>query len=237
MLSQMSFDMAIAMPHLDEADPFAFGIEMKRIRPKMPVILLAHGLKGVYPLPEGRDYSGIDRVFLWSGSSDLLLALVKNAEDRMNIEADTQKAKVRVLLLVEDSPAYYSFFLPLIYREVVRQTQAVLEGGLNEEHRLLTMRARPKILLAVNFEEAMEYYQKYRPYLFGIISDARFPREGRMVEEGGYLLLKQVHREIPDLPLLLLSANPENRRKRKKSLPFSWTRIPPASCKRSETSS
>ncbi|PKN30117.1 MAG: phosphoenolpyruvate synthase/pyruvate phosphate dikinase [Deltaproteobacteria bacterium HGW-Deltaproteobacteria-21] len=213
MLSQKAFDMAITMPHLDESDPFAFGLDMKRVRPNMPVILLAHSLKGIYPVQEGCDRSGIDRIFLWSGSSDLLLALIKNAEDRLNIDQDTRKAKVRVLLLVEDSPAYYSLFLPLIYREVVRQTQAVLEGGLNEEHRLLTMRARPKILLAVNFEEAMEYYEKFRPYLFGIISDARFPMKNRMEDHAGYLLLKQVHREIPDLPLLLMSANPSNRNK------------------------
>lgn len=213
MLTQRPFDMAITMPHLDESDPFAFGLEMKRIRPNMPVNLLAHSLKGIYPVQEGRNRSGIDRIFLWSGSSDLLLALIKNAEDRLNIEHDTRKAKVRVLLLVEDSPAYYSFFLPLIYREIVRQTQAVLEGGLNEEHRLLTMRARPKILLAVNFEEAMEYYERFRPYLFGIISDARFPMEDRMEDHAGYLLLKQIHREIPDLPLLLMSANPVNRNK------------------------
>jgi CheY-like chemotaxis protein len=212
MLSLRPFDMAITMPHLEEADPFVFGAEMKKIRPDMPIILLAHSLRGVYP-PGEEDRSGIDRAFLWSGSSDLLLALIKSAEDRMNIDHDTQTAKVRVLLLVEDSPTYYSFLLPLVYREIVRQTQAVLEGGLNEEHRLLTMRARPKILLAVNFEEAMEYYEKYRPYLFGIISDARFPRNRRMEEEGGVLFLRHVRREIPDLPLLLMSANPENRKK------------------------
>ncbi|RJR49232.1 MAG: phosphoenolpyruvate synthase/pyruvate phosphate dikinase [Desulfobacteraceae bacterium] len=210
MLTRRPFDMAITMPHLDESDPFAFGIEMKRVRPNMPVILLTHSLKGVFPVQEGRDRSGIDRIFLWSGSSDLLLAIIKNAEDRLNIEQDTRKAKVRVLLLVEDSPAYYSSFLPLIYREIVRQTQAVLEGGLNEEHRLLTMRARPKILLAVSFEEALGYYDRFRDYLFGIISDARFPREKRMADDAGYLLLKKVRSEIPDLPLLLMSANTEN---------------------------
>jgi len=213
MLTQRPFDMCITMPHLDESDPFAFGLEMKRVRPNMPVILLTHSLKGIYPVQEGRDRSGIDRIFLWSGSSDLLLAIIKNAEDRLNIEQDTRKAKVRVLLLVEDSPAYYSSFLPLIYREIVRQTQAVLEGGLNEEHRLLTMRARPKILLAVSFEEALDYYDRFRDYLFGIISDARFPKERRMEDDAGYLLLKKVRREIPDLPLLLMSANTKNREK------------------------
>ena len=96
---------------------------------------------------KSRNCSGIDRIYIWSGNSDLLLALVKNAEDSLNVEHDTETANVRVLILVEDSPVYYSSFLPLIYKEIVKQTQAVLEVGLNEEHRLLTMRARPKILI------------------------------------------------------------------------------------------
>ena len=143
----------------------------------------------------------------------MLIALVKNAEDRLNVDFDTQRANVRVLILVEDSPVYYSSFLPLIYKEIVRQTQAVLEVGLNEEHRLVTMRARPKILMAQNYEEAMELWQKYRSFLFGIISDARLPRNGEMDADAGFHLLRQVREKIPDLPLLLLSAEPTNKDK------------------------
>ncbi|MCJ7596395.1 MAG: phosphoenolpyruvate synthase/pyruvate phosphate dikinase, partial [Desulfobacterales bacterium] len=150
------------------------------------------------------------------GNSDLLLALVKNAEDRLNIDFDTRRAKVRVLILVEDSPVYYSSFLPLIYKEVVTQTQAVLELGLNEEHRLLTMRARPKILLAENYEEALELYHRYQSYLFGIISDARIPRGNSLDGEAGVLLLSQIRKEIPDLPLLLMSSESKNREKAEK---------------------
>ena len=213
LLNERVFEMVITMPHLDEMDAFSLGLEIKKIRPKLPVILLAHSPRGIYPFPENKDCSGIDKVFIWSGNSDLLLALVKNAEDRFNVDFDTQKAKVRVLILVEDSPVYYSSFLPLIYKEVVKQTQAVLESGLNEEHRLLTMRARPKILLAENYEEAMELYQKYRSYVFGILSDTRFPKGGQMNVDAGNLLLSQIRKEIPDLPLLLLSSESENRKK------------------------
>jgi len=117
------------------------------------------------------------------------------------------------LILVEDSPVYYSSFLPLIYKEIVTQTQAVLEVGLNEEHRLLTMRARPKILLAENYEEALELYQKYRDFLFGVIADTRIPKEGEIVADAGAHLLSLIRQELPDLPLLLLSAEPENRAK------------------------
>lgn len=216
LLNERVFNMVIAMPHLDEMDAFSLGLEIKKLRPNLPVILLAHGPRGIYPFPENKDCSGIDKTFIWSGNSDLLLALVKNAEDRLNVDFDTQKAKVRVLILVEDSPVYYSSFLPLIYKEVVRQTQAVLEAGLNEEHRLLTMRARPKILLAGSYDEAMELYQKFRSYVFGIISDTRFPKRGKMVADAGIQLLSQIRKEIPDLPLLLLSSEPENRKEAEK---------------------
>jgi hypothetical protein len=216
LLNERVFNMVITMPHLDDMDAFSLSLEIKNIRPDLPVILLAHSPRGIYPFPENRDCSGIDKIFIWSGNSDLLLALVKNAEDRLNVDFDTEKAKVRVLILVEDSPVYYSSFLPLIYKEVVRQTQAVLEAGLNEEHRLLTMRARPKILLAGSYDEAVELYRKFRSFVFGIISDTRFPKGGKMVADAGIQLFSQIRKEIPDLPLLLLSSEPKNRKEAEK---------------------
>ncbi len=208
-LRDRDFDMVITMPHLEDMDAFSLGAEIKKVRPEMPVILLAHGSR--YIVPDKVTYEGIDKVYTWSGNSDLLLALVKNVEDRLNIETDTTRARVRVLILVEDSPVYYSSFLPLIYKEVVRQTQAVLGEGLNEEHRLLKMRARPKILLAGNFEEATALYERYKDFVFGILSDARFPRNGKMDDEAGFRLLSRIRGEIADLPLLMLSSDPENR--------------------------
>ena len=213
LLNIRKFDMVITTPHLDDIDAFSLGFEIKKIKPDIPVILLAHSPRGIYPLPEDKNCDGIDKTFIWSGNSDLLLAMVKNAEDHLNVDADTQKAMVRVLILVEDSPVYYSSFLPLIYKEIVRQTQAVLKVGLNEEHRLITMRARPKILLATSYEEAMELYQRFRSFLFGIISDARLPKSNELDGDAGFLLLSQIKKEVPDVPLLLLSSQPKNREK------------------------
>ncbi len=213
LLKKKKFDLVVTMPHLDEMDAFSLGLEGKKMEPDLPVILLAHSPRGIYPLPENKDCSGIDKTYIWSGNSDLLLALVKNVEDRLTVEHDTRKANVRVLILVEDSPVYYSSFLPLIYKEIVTQTQAVLEVGLNEEHRLLTMRARPKILLAENYEEALELYRQYRDFLFGVIADTRIPKDGEIVADAGAQLLSLIRQELPDLPLLLLSAEPENREK------------------------
>ena len=212
MLSRKTFHLVIAMPHLDDMDVFGLGRQIKRAHDDLPVVLLAHSVKGVYPPPEGKDLSGIDQVFIWSGDSDLLLAIVKSMEDRLNVADDTRKAMVRVLILVEDSPLYTSYFLPLIYKEVVNQTQEVLEESLNQEHRLLKMRARPKILVAENYEQAMSLYQQYGDYLFGIISDTRYPKDGTLTADAGFTFLCEVRQAIPDLPLLLISNEPHNKR-------------------------
>lgn len=208
-----SFDLVIVMPLWDDMDPFDLGHAIKRKDPDLPVIILSHTLDGLYPIPAGKNTSGVDQIFVWTGDADLLLAIVKNVEDRINVARDTERAQVRILILVEDSPLYRSFFLPMIYKEVVHQTQAVLEESLNEEHRLLKMRARPKILVAENMEEALALFERYKPYLFGVISDTRFPCEGQLCEDAGYRLLRGIKEQIPDLPILLLSSEPENRTK------------------------
>ena len=212
-LDKKRFDLVITMPHLEEMDAFSLGAEIKKRRPALPVILLAHSPRGIYPIPDEVSGEGIDKIFIWSGNSDLLLALVKNTEDHLNVETDTQKAMVRVLILVEDSPVYYSSFLPFMYKEVVRQTLSVLTVGLNEDHRLLRMRTRPKILLAENYEDAMALYEKYRMFLLGILSDIRFPKDGRLIDDAGLMLLSKVREDIPDLPLILFSSQSENRKK------------------------
>ena len=111
---------------------------------------------------------------------------------------------------MEDSPVYLSSLLPLLYKEVVTQTQALLEEGLNEEHRLLTMRARPKILVAENYEEAVHLFETYEPYILGVISDVRYPRDGRPDDDAGVEFLKRIKRERFDIPLLLTSSDPSN---------------------------
>ena len=212
-IASHSFDMVITMPYLGGVDSFDFGLTIKRLKPDLPVILLAHSIHGFFPLPAQKNSSGIDQIFIWSGDSDLLLAIVKSVEDQRNVDNDTQKAQVRVIILVEDSPLYRSYFLPLMYKEVVQQTQEVLEESLNEEHRLLKMRARPKILVAETYEAALALYQRYQPYLFAVVSDTRFPRNRQLCPDAGIQFLSQIKSDIPDLPMLLISDEPNNRSK------------------------
>jgi CheY-like chemotaxis protein len=210
-LDEKNFDMVITMLRLADMDAFVLGQEIKKKDPDLPVILLTHS---VLPADESSRVftqpSGIDRTFVWSGDTDILVSLVKSAEDRMNVDHDTASAGIRVILFVEDSPVYISILLPVLYRELVSQTQSVLEEGLNDEHRLLTMRARPKILVARNFEEARDLYQRYEPYVLGVISDVRFPRNGKLDDNAGVAFLSKIKKERFDIPLLLTSSESSN---------------------------
>jgi CheY-like chemotaxis protein len=218
-LDKKKFDMVISMLQLADMDVFALGEEIKKKAPDLPVVLLAHAslttsneqsLLGFAKPP------GIDRIFVWSGNTDILVAMVKSAEDRMNVEHDTKFAGIRVILFVEDSPDYISSLLPVLYKELVTQTQAILGHGLNEEHRLLTMRARPKILVAESYEEALRLFEKFQPYIHGVISDVRIPRNGVLDENAGVAFLSKIKKERFDIPLLLTSSEALNEEKAKK---------------------
>ena len=212
------FDLLITMPRLVDMDALALGAEVKKRCPEMPIMLLTHKAMAERSSMDEITIKGIDRIYIWTGNTDLLLAQIKNVEDWWNVHHDTEVAGVRVIILVEDSPVYLSSILPILYRELVSQTQAVLEEGLNEEHRLLTMRARAKILVAQNYEAALELYQEFKPYLLGVISDTRFPREGRLDDNAGVAFLSKIKSDIPDMPVLLTSSEPTNR-ERAESIP------------------
>ena len=218
-LDKKKFDMVISMLQLADMDVFALGAEIKKKAPGLPVVLLAHAS---LPPPSQQcllDFAkppGIDRIFVWSGDTDILVAMVKSAEDRMNVEHDTKFAGIRVILFVEDSPVYISSLLPVLYKELVTQTQAILDHGLNEEHRLLTMRARPKILVAESYEEALELFERFQPYVLGVISDVRIPRNCVLDENAGVAFLSKIKRERFDIPLLLTSSEALNADKAQK---------------------
>ena len=217
-LSQKKFDLVITMPQIDEVDAYVLGRQIKSKFPDLPVFLMVQNTSRHLLDRKYGDHNSIDRLYVWYGNSDLLLALIKNLEDQMNVAYDTQRAWVRVIVIVEDSPIYYSSLLPLLYKEIVTQTQAVMEESLNDEHRILRMRARPKILVAQNYEEALDLYQRYEPYLLGIFSDVRFPKDGKLDDAAGFKLLSMIRKDNPDLPLLNFSSE-ESNRKRAQSIP------------------
>ena len=214
-LDRQHFDLVIIMPRVADTEVLATAEKIRTKSPRLPIVLLCHQFEaGLEPQLFFQSTSQpFDRIFIWSGNSDLLLAMIKSAEDQKNVAHDTNSASIRVIIFVEDSAEYLSALLPVFYRELVIQTQAVMEEGLNEEHRLLAMRARPKILLADTYERAMQLLREYEPYVLGVISDVRFHRGNRFDENAGVDLLKAVKKERFDIPLLLMSSDPLNAEK------------------------
>ncbi|MCD4741845.1 MAG: phosphoenolpyruvate synthase PpsA [Desulfobacteraceae bacterium] len=210
-LSKKKFDLVIAMPSLDNVDVYEFGKQVKKLYPDLPFFLLVHNTCNIHNYINKKNKGAIDRVYVWGGNADLLLAIIKNLEDQMNVAFDTKNANVRVIIMVEDSPYHFSAFLPVLYKQIVEQTQAVIDESLNDEHRLLKMRGRPKVLVAQNYEEAWTLYKKYKPYLLSVFSDMRFPKRGMPDARAGYDLLTKIKKENPDLPLLALSTEEQLR--------------------------
>ena len=125
-------------------------------------------------------------MFSWLGNSELLLAIIKLIEDKMNAPDDTASVGVQIILLVEDSIRFYSSALPHLYKFVLEQSQMFAKEALNDHQRTLRMRGRPKIKLARNYEEAVRIFDQYRDNMLGIISDMSFMHNGVKDPYAGY---------------------------------------------------
>jgi hypothetical protein len=203
-------DLVLTMSRLPGLDPVFFATDVKKQHPDLPVVIMATDPAELrfLPDPAERRRLGVDKVFLWNNDAQILLAIVKYFEDLLNVEHDTRTANVRVILLVEDSISRYSSFLPMMYTELMNLTRNLIDEGLNDLHKQLRMRSRAKVLHAETFEEGMELYARFKPYMLGVISDVSFWREGRLDEEAGFDFVRRIKDEKPHLPVVLQSADP-----------------------------
>ncbi|HCE56994.1 MAG TPA: pyruvate, phosphate dikinase [Prolixibacteraceae bacterium] len=207
-LSRLDFDMIIVMAGMDKATPVETARELRNIRPRVPLLLLVNNNADLrYFQAEGKKHDFIDRIFVWNGNSNVFLAMIKYIEDIKNVAFDTKNGNVRVILLVEDSIQYYSRYLPMLYTTVMTQTQALVrEDAVDELHKILKMRARPKLLLVSTYEEAVQIINSYRKYILCVISDVKFEKEGVDDEDAGIELLKYASEVFKSpVPLLLQS--------------------------------
>jgi hypothetical protein len=207
LLGARHIDLVITMTRLGEMDVRKFGRMVKERYPHIPVVLLAYNSGEAARLKESEWRAAIDQVFIWRGDFRIFLAIIKYVEDRQNIEHDIRLAGVRVLILIENSVRFYSSYLPLLYTELMRQNQRVMADGVNAKQRIRRMRARPKIVLAENFEEGWDLFERYRDHVLGIISDARYPREGRPDPAAGLEFVRRVKQLIPDMAALIQSSD------------------------------
>ena len=209
-LKNRNFELIICMPNMDNRDIFAAASEIKVHYPNIPIVVLTPFSKEVSKRIANEDLSAIDYVFSWLGNSELLLAIIKLIEDKMNAPDDTASVGVQIILLVEDSIRFYSSALPHLYKFVLEQSQMFAKEALNDHQRTLRMRGRPKIKLARNYEEAVRIFDQYRDNMLGIISDMSFMHNGVKDPYAGYKFGQYVRKTGLIIPFVLESSEASN---------------------------
>ena len=205
------FDLVITMYNMGEVSVFDFASQFKSIAPDTPIVLLASFSREIYRRIQDHDTSAIDWFFCWNNSTDLIIAIIKLLEDRMNAEHDILEEGVRAILLIEDSVRYYSSYLPTLYRLVLRQNSDAISDTLNEKQQTMRKRSRPKILMASCYDDAVELYERYKQNILGVISDIGFvvhrddaPEKEKL--DAGIDLCHHIRKDNPTMPILMQSS-------------------------------
>ena len=206
-LKEGDIDLVITMLSAEDEDTFGIAKKIKQEYENIPIVVLTPFSRKVTINLDKEDLSAIDYVFSWLGNADLLLAIIKLIEDKMNADHDVNEVGVQTIILVEDSVRFYSSYLPHIYKIIFKQSQRFMTEGLNEHQQMMRMRGRPKILLATNYEEAVILFEKFKNNLLGIIADISYDRNGKPDKEAGLRLVKKVKSSDSLMPILLQSSD------------------------------
>jgi len=210
LLMERTFELIISMPSGDSINPFEWAKWVKHQFPDIPIVVLTPFSKSVSLRIANEDLSAIDYVFSWLGNSDILLAIIKLIEDRMNVEEDVKSVGVQVILFVEDSIRWYSSIVPHLYKFVFNQSHSFMTEALNEHEQMLRMRGRPKILLARSFEEGLAIYEKYKNNMLGVITDVSYMQKGVKNKQAGINLCNEIRKQDKHIPLIVESTDELN---------------------------
>ncbi len=207
-LRSKKFDAVIIMMRVGGETPGKLCKYIKNYKSDLPVLLLLNK-KSYIELVEQKPeiLLPFDEVFIWNGDSKLFLAMIKLTEDFLNVESDTKIGDVRIILIIESSIDYYSTFLPIIYSVEMQLTQELIDAENEMINKRLKLRARPKILLAHNYEDAIFIYNKYKNNIISVITNANMKVNGFYDVHGGIKLLNIIREENPSMPMLLQSAD------------------------------
>lgn len=212
-LYERQFDLIILMMGVDKTTPIELIRKIKE-DPEfsyIPVFVLLNNNRDIALFNKENSAPSIDKLFVWNGDSKIFFAMVKNLEDMINVENDTTIGATRIILLVEDSVKYYSRYLPILYNSVMEQTKRIIDDVDSDDlFKVLRMRVRPKILLASNYEEAIQLYNRYKEYILCLISDVKFERNNVLDSAAGFRLVDYTRQIIRDIPIIIQSSEPEN---------------------------
>ena len=94
---------------------------------------------------------------------------------------------------------------------MLQQNSIAIRDALNEKQQLLRKRARPKVLLATCYDEAVELYNQYGKNMIGVISDVGFvvhkgePSSAEKLD-AGVDLCQLIREDNPTMPFLMQSS-------------------------------
>ncbi len=205
------FDFVLTMYNVGEPNVFDFAREVKKLHADLPVVLLTSFSKEIYRQIDEQQCDAIDNIFCWHGNTDLLISIIKLMEDKLNAESDILEGGVQAILLVEDSIRFYSTYLPELYRIILVQNSEFLKDAYNEQQQISRKRARPKVLLATSYEEALDTYNRYKKNLLGVISDVglvlhRGDASENEKSDAGVEISRMIKAETPWMPVILQSS-------------------------------
>ena len=205
------FDFVLTMYNVGEPNVFDFAREVKKLHADLPVVLLTSFSKEIYRQIDEQQCDAIDNIFCWHGNTDLLISIIKLMEDKLNAESDILEGGVQAILLVEDSIRFYSTYLPELYKIILVQNSEFLKDAYNEQQQISRKRARPKVLLATSYEEALETYARYKKNLLGVISDVglvlhRGDASENEKSDAGVEISRMIKAETPWMPVILQSS-------------------------------
>ena len=213
LLENNNFDLIIEMLSISDVGTFDLAKQLKAVYSHIPIVVLTHFSREVSLKLENEDLSAIDHVFCWLGNANLLLAIIKLIEDKMNAPFDIEQAGVQAILFIEDSVRFISSYLPNLYGIILHQSMEMTKEALNEHQAMLRRRGRPKILLAKDLTEAEKIYNSYKNNILGIISDVSYktkPDKRDNKTKAGLEFCRMVKDEYPNMPFLLQSSDISN---------------------------
>ncbi len=97
-LPEEKIDLIISMLNVGEIDPFRLAKILKGKYPNVPIVLLTPFSREVSLQIQKEDLSSIDYVFCWLGNADIMLAIIKLIEDKMNADHDILEIGVQAII-------------------------------------------------------------------------------------------------------------------------------------------
>ncbi|MCX7954515.1 MAG: PEP/pyruvate-binding domain-containing protein [Bacteroidales bacterium] len=150
--------------------------------------------------------------FIWSSDIFLLITIFKLTEDLINIEEDLKIAGVPIILVIEDSPSYYSKILTKVYQTIFKEI-LTLKNELSLTESTFNYKFRPKILHYTTFSKAYNFYQKYKDLIFIIITDIEANTDSLNNSEDNLKYIEDILKESKHISLLAHSSDEKYRKK------------------------